>query len=150
MSVYKEEHSGMEAAKGTTFNNCLLNLAVKEFITHTYTATHLLTKSTMVTQLKSASEYDNALASGDKLVVVDFFATWCGPCKMIAPMIEKFAEHYSDASFYKLDVDEVSDVAQKAEVSSMPTLVFYKGGKEVTRVVGANPAAIKQAIASNV
>ncbi|QHS73512.1 thioredoxin TRX2 [Saccharomyces paradoxus] len=104
----------------------------------------------MVTQLKSASEYDNALASGDKLVVVDFFATWCGPCKMIAPMIEKFSEQYSDATFYKLDVDEVSDVAQKAEVSSMPTLIFYKSGKEVTRVVGANPAAIKQAIASNV
>ncbi|CAI4062831.1 thioredoxin TRX2 SKDI_07G4610 [Saccharomyces kudriavzevii IFO 1802] len=104
----------------------------------------------MVTQLKSASEYDNALASGDKLVVVDFFATWCGPCKMIAPMIEKFAEQYSDAAFYKLDVDEVSDVAQKTEVSSMPTLIFYKGGKEITRVVGANPAAIKQAIASNV
>lgn len=119
--------------------------------THTRESTISLNNtSIMVTQLKSASEYDTALASGDKLVVVDFFATWCGPCKMIAPMIEKFAEQYSDAAFYKLDVDEVSDVAQKAEVSSMPTLIFYKGGKEVTRVVGANPAAIKQAIASNV
>ncbi|CCD24546.1 thioredoxin TRX2 NDAI_0D02320 [Naumovozyma dairenensis CBS 421] len=102
----------------------------------------------MVSQIKSADEFEKAI-NQDKLVVVDFFAVWCGPCKMIAPMIEKFAEQYPQADFVKLDVDELSEVAQKNEVSSMPTLVFFKNGKEITRVIGANPAAIKQAIASN-
>lgn len=69
---------------------------------------------------------------------------------MIAPMIEKFAAEYSTADFYKLDVDELPEVAQKNEVSAMPTLVLFKNGKEVAKVVGANPAAIKQAIANNV
>lgn len=102
----------------------------------------------MVKQISSSAEFDSAIAA-DKLVVVDFFATWCGPCKMIAPMIEKFATEYSTADFYKLDVDELPEVAQKNEVSAMPTLVLYKNGKEVAKVVGANPAAIKQAIAAN-
>lgn len=65
-------------------------------------------------------------------------------------MIEKFAAEYSTADFYKLDVDELPEVAQKNEVSAMPTLVLFKNGKEVAKVVGANPAAIKQAIANNV
>ena len=69
---------------------------------------------------------------------------------MIAPMIEKFAAEYSTADFYKLDVDELPEVAQKNEFSAMPTLVWFKNGKEVAKVVGANPAAIKQAIANNV
>lgn len=103
----------------------------------------------MVKQITSVSEFDSAIAV-DKLVVVDFFATWCGPCKMIAPMIEKFAAEYSTADFYKLDVDDLPEVAQKNEVSAMPTLVLFKNGKEVAKVVGANPAAIKQAIANNV
>ncbi|SCU91362.1 LADA_0F09494g1_1 [Lachancea dasiensis] len=102
----------------------------------------------MVTQLASAADFDKAIQA-DKLVVVDFFATWCGPCKMIAPMLEKFAAEYSSADFYKLDVDEVPEVAQKTEVSAMPTIVLFKAGQVVDKVVGANPALIKQKIAAN-
>lgn len=102
----------------------------------------------MVSQISSAAEFDQAIQA-DKLVVVDFFATWCGPCKMIAPMIEKFAEQYSSAAFYKLDVDQVPEAAQKAEVSAMPTIVLYKNGEVVDKVIGANPALIKQKIAAN-
>ena len=68
---------------------------------------------------------------------------------MIAPMIEKFAEQYSSAAFYKLDVDQVPEAAQKAEVSAMPTIVLYKNGEVVDKVIGANPALIKQKIAAN-
>ncbi|SSD61107.1 probable Thioredoxin-2 [Saccharomycodes ludwigii] len=103
----------------------------------------------MVSAISSAEQFSKAI-NADKLVVVDFFATWCGPCKMIAPMIEKFAQEYTQADFYKVDVDELADVAAKAEVSAMPTFVFYKNGKEVTRVVGANPAAVKSTVASNI
>ncbi|CDO94807.1 unnamed protein product [Kluyveromyces dobzhanskii CBS 2104] len=104
----------------------------------------------MVAQITSAADFEKALTD-DKLVIVDFFATWCGPCKMIAPMLEKFATQYEGkATFLKVDVDEVADVAKKNDVSVMPTLVFFKGGKEVTRVMGADLAAIKKNIAENV
>lgn len=103
----------------------------------------------MVSQITSAAEFDSAIAQ-DKLVVVDFFATWCGPCKMIAPMLEKFSTQYAEgAVFYKVDVDELPEVAKKSDVSAMPTLIFYKSGKEVAKVVGADLAAIKQTITAN-
>ncbi|CAR28335.1 hypothetical protein ZYGR_0R00700 [Zygosaccharomyces rouxii] len=103
-----------------------------------------------VSAIASSAEFDKALAVAGKLVVVDFFATWCGPCKMISPMVEKFSNEYSQADFYKVDVDQVPEVAQKNEVSSMPTFILFKDGKQVAKVVGANPAGVKQAIASNV
>lgn len=105
----------------------------------------------MVAQVSSVSEFDATLSGTDKLVVVDFFATWCGPCKMIAPMIDKFAEQYAEqVTFLKVDVDQVPDLAQKYGVSAMPTLVFFKNGNELTRVVGANMAAVKQNIVANI
>lgn len=103
----------------------------------------------MVTSVTSAQEFKDALTH-DGLVVVDFFATWCGPCKMIAPLLEKFSVEYPTAKFLKVDVDELGSVAKEYEVSAMPTLLFFKDGKVIQTVVGANPGAIKQAIASNV
>ncbi|GMM34491.1 thioredoxin [Saccharomycopsis crataegensis] len=102
----------------------------------------------MVKVLNNAPEFETAIKT-DSLVVVDFFATWCGPCKMIAPLLEKFDEKFAAAAFYKLDIDEVPSIAQSQDITAMPTIVLYKGGKEVKRVVGANPAAIQQAISSN-
>lgn len=102
-----------------------------------------------VAEIASAADFDKVV-SVEKLVVVDFFATWCGPCKMISPMVEKFSNEYTQADFYKVDVDQVPEVAQKSEVSSMPTFILFKSGKQVAKVVGANPAGVKQAIASNV
>ena len=99
----------------------------------------------MVQVIKSESEFSTAIKA-DKLVVVDFFAVWCGPCKMIAPMLEKFSQQYSNVVFYKVDVDELPSVAQSQEVTSMPTLLFFKSGELVGKVIGANPAAIKQTI----
>lgn len=105
----------------------------------------------MVTQVASAAEFDAAISGTDKLVVVDFFATWCGPCKMIAPMVEKFSEQYAEgATFLKVDVDQIPDLAQRYEISAMPTLVFIKNGAEITKVVGANMGAVKQNIVANI
>lgn len=103
----------------------------------------------MVQQIKSAEEFEQAIATEGKLVIIDFFATWCGPCKMISPMVEKFAVEYSQAAFFKLDVDEVGTIAQKHDVTAMPTFLYFKDGKEIARVVGANPAGIKQTIAQH-
>lgn len=102
----------------------------------------------MVAAITSKQEFTDAL-SHDGLVVVDFFATWCGPCKMIAPLLDKFSAEYSQAKFIKVDVDSFGEIAQEYEVSSMPTVIFFKGGQVVTKVIGANPAALKQAISAN-
>lgn len=103
----------------------------------------------MVSQITSAEQFKTVIGSS-KLVVVDFFATWCGPCKMIAPLLDRFATEYAaGAEFYKVDVDELGSVAQEQEVSAMPTIIFYKNGQVVDKVIGANPNAIKQKIASN-
>lgn len=99
----------------------------------------------MVQVVKSEEEFKTAI-SASNLVVVDFFAVWCGPCKMIAPMLEKFSKDYSNVNFYKVDVDELPSVAASNEVTSMPTLLFFKSGELVGKVIGANPGAIKQTI----
>ena len=71
-------------------------------------------------------------------VLVDFFATWCGPCKMIAPAVEQLAAEYEGkAAVYKLDVDEAQDVAMQYGIMSIPTLVFFKDGQEAERIRGA-------------
>jgi thioredoxin 1 len=103
----------------------------------------------MVNQITTVEQFQTAISSS-KLVVVDFFAVWCGPCKMIAPLLERFSNEYAETTeFYKLDVDELSSVAQEQEVTAMPTIIFYRDGKVVDKVIGANPNAIKQKITAN-
>ena len=88
-----------------------------------------------VTAVESMDELKEKLAeAGDKLVVVDFHATWCGPCKMIAPKIALMADQYRDVVFLKVDVDEAEDVAAEYHVSAMPTFKFIKNGKVVSFV----------------
>lgn len=81
----------------------------------------------MVKQVTSKDEFNTELANaGSKLVVVDFFATWCGPCKRIAPAIEKMSQENTNVVFLKVDVDEVGDLAAELSVSAMPTFLFFK------------------------
>ena len=68
-----------------------------------------------VEYLKTKADYDNALKN-DKLVVIDFTATWCPPCKMIAPKFEAMAEEFTDAALFKIDVDENAEASQAAEI----------------------------------
>ncbi|PIN21690.1 Thioredoxin [Handroanthus impetiginosus] len=72
-----------------------------------------------------------------KLVVIDFTASWCGPCRFIAPILADFAKKMPDVIFLKVDVDELKSVAEEYKVEAMPTFVFLKDGKEVDRIVGA-------------
>lgn len=75
--------------------------------------------------------------------MIDAFATWCGPCKVIAPEIVKLSDSYPDASFYKIDVDEQPELAAELEVRAMPTFIFFKDGNKIQQVVGANKPAIE-------
>ncbi|KAF2201731.1 thioredoxin [Delitschia confertaspora ATCC 74209] len=99
--------------------------------------------------LDSKKAFEEALESKDTLLVLDCFATWCGPCKVIAPQVVKFSNVYPQARFYKIDVDEVPDVAQELGIRAMPTFLLFKNGEKVAEVVGANPKALESAIQAN-
>lgn len=76
-------------------------------------------------------------------VVIDFFATWCGPCKRIAPAFEKLATSLPGITFLKVDVDESPELVTFYDISAMPTFVFLKDGKELKRVEGADMASLE-------
>lgn len=79
----------------------------------------------------------------DKPTVVDFWAEWCGPCKMVGPVIKELAEDYKDRAIVgKVNVDENRELAQKYGVKSIPTILFIKNGEVVDKIVGANTKAI--------
>lgn len=87
-------------------------------------------------EIINKGNFEEKVLKSDDLVVVDFFATWCGPCKMIAPILDKLSEEYK---VYKVDIDQDTDLAISFGVQSVPTLLFFKGGKVVYNEVGAVP-----------
>jgi thioredoxin 1 len=96
----------------------------------------------------SDTSFDEEIGSASAPVLVDFWAEWCGPCKMIAPILEEIADEQGDAiQIAKLNVDEAGEVARRFEVMSIPTLILFKDGEPVKRVVGAKP---KQALLDDI
>jgi thioredoxin 1 len=100
----------------------------------------------MVEQISSVAEFD-AVLNGNKSVFVDFFATWCGPCKMVGPVVEKISETEADVKFVKVDVDEVGELAQRYGIMSIPALMAFKEGEKVGEIVGFAPEPQLKALA---
>ena len=93
----------------------------------------------------SDSNFEADVLQSDRPVLVDFWAAWCAPCRMLAPTVEAVAEKYANnARVFKLNVDENPSVSQRYGIKGIPTLILFKGGKEEERVVGATS---KEAIA---
>ncbi len=86
------------------------------------------------------TNFDEKVLQSDKPVLVDFFATWCGPCKMMSPVIDELAtELAGEVDVYKVDVDENPEVAQRYGVMSIPTLVVFENGQVKNQTMGAQP-----------
>ncbi|GAV54239.1 hypothetical protein ZYGR_0AK07410 [Zygosaccharomyces rouxii] len=83
------------------------------------------------------------------LSVFDFYATWCGPCKAMAPILGKLKEEYPKAAFYKVDVDENLELAKELDVMAMPTFLLSKDGSVLEKIVGANPSRLEKVIKDN-
>ncbi len=79
--------------------------------------------------------------ASEKPVLVDFYADWCGPCRMVSPIVDEIANEHPEYLVGKVNVDDESELAKEFSVVSIPTLVILKGGKEVSRIVGARPKA---------
>jgi thioredoxin 1 len=82
----------------------------------------------------NSNDFKEKISKGK--VLVDYFGSWCQPCKILYPIIEELSNEIKDIKFYKLDVDESGDVAQSYEVMGIPTLILFNNGKEVKRIVG--------------
>ncbi|MFT4990803.1 MAG: thioredoxin 1 [Acidimicrobiales bacterium] len=97
--------------------------------------------SNKITSLTTET-FDEMVASADGPVLVDFWAEWCGPCKMIAPILDEIAEEQGDnLSIAKVNVDEAGEIAQRYQVMSIPTLLVFKDGEVAKRMVGASGKA---------
>lgn len=101
-------------------------------------------------QIVDSTNFEQEINNG--VVVVDFFATWCGPCKMLAPIFEQLSvEMKDDARFVKVDIDKSLEIARKYMISSVPTMMIFKDGKPVDTMVGFMPKeSIKSKVESHI
>ncbi|MCR5291541.1 MAG: thioredoxin [Eubacterium sp.] len=93
----------------------------------------------MAVQHITEAEFEEVVVKSETPVFVDFYATWCGPCKMMSPILEQVSEEVPEVKFAAIDVDEAEALAVKYGISSIPCMVLFKNGEEADRVVGAVP-----------
>ncbi|KAG7856939.1 hypothetical protein KL939_003724 [Ogataea angusta] len=98
-----------------------------------------------VVEVNSLAEFKENVLS-QKAAFVDFYASWCAPCKTISPVVEKLSETHKDVKFFKVDVDNAQDVAMEYGISAMPTFITFKDGVKDGQFVGASPQAIQQLV----
>ncbi len=101
----------------------------------------------MSANIITKENFQTQVMESDKPVLLDFWASWCGPCRMMAPIVEALADEMPDVVFAKVNVDENPDVAMDLGIQAIPTLILYKDGETVERVVGVSAKdALKQII----
>ena len=93
----------------------------------------------MVKEIKSVDDFKNEVQDSKGLVLVDFWAEWCGPCRALAPIFSKLDEEMDDVKFVKVDVDENGQIAAQFRITSIPTLILFKDGEMVDMAMGALP-----------
>ena len=91
-----------------------------------------------VTHITEA-EFEEVVLKSDVPVLVDFYAIWCGPCKMIAPILEQVSNEVPEVKFVSVDADEAERLCIQYGISNIPCMIFFKGGEEVDRIIGAVP-----------
>ena len=92
----------------------------------------------MIKQINE-SAFNELVLGKEGVAVIDFFATWCGPCRMLAPVMENVSNELTDISFYKIDVDENPNLASKYGISSIPCLILFVNGEAKSRILGYRP-----------
>ena len=93
-------------------------------------------------KIATNTSFDELLADG-KLVIVDFWATWCGPCRMLSPLLDEVEEEMADkVTVVKVNVDDADEIAMRFRIMSIPTLLFFKNGQIVDKAVGAMPKSV--------
>ena len=91
----------------------------------------------------TTENFSTEVLASDKVVLVDFYADWCGPCRMVAPIVEQIAEEYADRAVVgKLNVDENEEIAVRYGVMSIPTLIAFKNGEVAGKLVGVQPKEV--------
>lgn len=99
-----------------------------------------------VEELTALKQFNQYIGTNDKISVIDFYATWCGPCKMLEPIFATLADKIPEVQFGRVDVDNAQDVAMEYRVTAMPTCIFFKNGEKLDTIVGVNPPKLLELI----
>lgn len=95
----------------------------------------------------TAEDFDRTVLGSTALVLVDFYADWCGPCKMVAPLVDELAgAHTGEMLVAKVDTDRAQDIVQRLGIRGVPTLILFKGGEEMARSVGFEPEKVRDMV----